>query len=107
MQVSSLYPQAAFQSGQHPRCMEINLEVKKMSLPTFNGLRKDWPEFVWKSVAEAVYTIKTALAHELKRSVKGEANIRIRSVYITEPEAYDAMWKSLENYYKDVEASVQ
>ena len=87
VQASSLNPQAAFQSGQHPRCGETNVQVKKMSLPTFNGLRKDWPEFkaVWKSVAEAVYTNKTALAHELKRSVKGEANKRIRSVYITKP----------------------
>ena len=91
VQASSLNPQAAFQSGQHPRCGETNLQVKKMSLPAFNGLRKDWPEFeaVWKSVAEAVYTNKTALAHELKRSVKGESNKRIRSVYITKPGAYD------------------
>ena len=47
------------------------------------------------------------MAHELKRSVKGEANKRIRSVYITKPEAYDVMWKRLENYYEDVGASVQ
>ena len=109
VQASSLNPQAAFQSGQHPRCSETNVQVKKMSLPTFNGLRKDWPEFkaVWKSVAEAVYANKTALAHELKRSVKGEANKRIQSVYITKPEAYDVMWKRLENYYEGVEASVQ
>ena len=105
VQASSLNPQAAFKSGQHPRCSETNVQVKKMSLPTFN----DWPEFkaVWKSVAEAVYANKTALAHELKRSVKGEANKRIRSVYITKPEAYDVMWRRLENYYEDVEASVQ
>ena len=45
-----------------------------MSLPTFNGLRKDWPEIkaVWKSVAEAVYTNKTALAHELKNLLKAK-----------------------------------
>ena len=106
---ASLNPQAAFQSGQYPRCGETNVQVKKMSLPSFNGLRKDWPEFkaVWKSVPEAVYTNKTALAHELKRSVKGEANKRIRSVYISKPEAYDVLWKRLENYYEDVGASVQ
>ena len=80
-----------------------------MSLPTFSGQRKDWPEFkaVWKSVAEAVYANKTALAHELKRSVKGEASKRIRSVYVTKPEAYDLMWRKLESHYEDVRASVQ
>ena len=53
------------------------------------------------------YTNKTALAHELKRSVKGEAIQRIRSVYITRPEAYDEMGKKLEVHYDDVSASVQ
>ena len=47
------------------------------------------------------------MAHELERPVKAEANKRIRSVYITKPEAYDVMWKRLENYYEDVGASVQ
>jgi hypothetical protein len=80
-----------------------------MELPTFNGRRRDWPEFkaIWKSVAESAYHNKTALAHELKRSVKGEASKRIKSVYITKPEAYDLMWSKLESYYEDVGASVQ
>ena len=38
-----------------------------------------------KSVAEAAYNKRTALAHELKESVKGEASIRIKSVYVTKP----------------------
>ena len=67
------------------------------------------PEFktVWKSVAEAALRNKTALAHELKRSVEGEASKRIKSVYITKLEAYDIMWQKLESYYEDVGASVQ
>jgi hypothetical protein len=48
-----------------------------------------------------------ALAHELKRSVKGEASQRIHSVYITRPEAYGTMWKKLEEHYDDTSASVQ
>ena len=54
---------------------------KKMSLPTFSGQRKDWPEFktVWKQLAEGAIKNKTALAHELKRLVKGEASQRIGS----------------------------
>jgi hypothetical protein len=89
--------------------VDSNVQIKKMSLPTFSGQRKDWPEFkaVWKSMAETVYTNKTALAHELKRSVKGEASKRIRSIYVTKPEAYEVMWKRLENHYEDVGASVQ
>ena len=92
-----------------PTGMGPRVQVKKMSLPTFNGHRKEWPEFkaIWKSVAETAYFNKTTLAHELKRSVKGEASKRIRSVYITKPEAYDVMWQKLESYYEDVGASVQ
>ena len=44
---------------------------------------------------------------ELKRSVKGEASKRIRSIYVTKPEAYDIMWQKLESHYEDVSASVQ
>ena len=86
-----------------------NISLKKTSLPTFSGLRKDWPEFkaVWKQLAESVYSNKTALAHGLKRPVKGEASQRIRSVYITRPEAYDTMWRKLEAHYDDASASVQ
>ena len=79
-----------------------------MSLPTFSGLRRDWPEFkaVWKSIAEISSYNKTALAHELKRSVKGEAKLH-KSVFITKPEAYDIMWEKLELHYEDTSASVQ
>lgn len=85
------------------------VHLKKMSLPTFSGQRKDWPEFkaVWKQLAEGAIKNRTALAHELKRSVKGEASQRIKSVYVTKPEAYDTMWKKLEDYYDDTSATVQ
>ena len=55
---------------------DSTISLKRMSLPTFSGLRRDWPEFkaVWKSIAGTSSYNKTALAHELKRSVKGEAN---------------------------------
>ena len=80
-----------------------------MELSTFSGHRRDWPEFktVWRSVAESALRNKTALAHELKRSVRGEASKRIKLVYVTKPEAYDTMWQKLESYYEDVGASVQ
>ena len=83
--------------------------LMKMTLPIFSGQQKDWPEFkaVWKQLAEGVYKNKTALAHELKSSVKGEANQRIKLVYVTKPEAYDAMWKKLEDFHDDASATVQ
>ena len=58
-------------------------------------------------MAEGAIKNRTALAHELKRSVKGEASQRIKSVYVTKPEAYDTMWKKLEDYYDDTSATVQ
>ncbi len=99
-------PQSASQCP--PTSLSPQVQVKK-HLPTFNGYRKDWPELktIWKSVAETAFFNKTALAHELKRSVKGEASKRIRSVYVTKPEAYDVMWQRLENYNEDVGTSVQ
>ena len=78
-----------------------HVQVKKMALPTFNGQRKDWPEFkaVWESVAELAYPNRTALAHELKISVKGKASRRIRSVNVTKLEAYAVMWHKLESFW--------
>ena len=86
-----------------------SVQLRKMELPTFSGHRRDWPEFkiVWRSVAESALRNKTALAHELKRSVRGEASKRIKSVYVTKPEAYDTMWQKLESYYKDVGAKFE
>lgn len=79
------------------------VSINNKDPPNFSGQRKDWPEFktVWKQLAERAYKNKTALAlvHELKRSVKGEASQRIKSVYATKPEAYDAMWKKLEDFF--------
>ena len=74
------------------------VHLKKMSLPTFSSQKKDSPEFktVWKQLAEGAIKNKTALAHELKRSVKGEASQTMKSVYVTKPEAYDGMWRKLE-----------
>jgi len=96
-------------SGRISSSTHSNVQLKKISLPTFSGLRKDWPEFknVWRQLAENSYTNQTALAHELKRYVKGEASLRIRSVYVTKPEVYDIMWKKLEAHYEDSSASVE
>ena len=33
--------------------------------------------------------------------------LTVKSVYVTKPEAYDAMWKKLEDYYDDTSATVQ
>ena len=96
-------------ADQSEGAVATGVHLKKMSLSIFSGQQKDWPEFktVWKQLAEGAYKNKTALAHELKRSVKGEANQRIKSVYVTKPEAYDTMWKKLEDYYDDTSATVQ
>ena len=92
-----------------PSNQDSTIRLKRMALPTFSGLRKDWPEFkaVWKSMAESASYNKTALAHELENSVKGEAKHRIKSVFVTKPEAYDIMWEKLECHYGDTTASVQ
>ena len=83
-------PQSA--SQRPPTRLGPQIQVTKISLPTFIGHRKNWPEFT---------------THELKRSVKGETSTRTRSVYFTKLEAYDVMWQKLENYYENVGASVQ
>ena len=107
--IHSVGPQPTLHLSPKSLGFNSRVQVKKMSLPIFSGNRKEWPEFkaIWKSVAETAYQNKTALAHELKRSVKGDASRRIRSVYVTKPEAYDVMWQKLESFYEDVGASVQ
>ena len=76
-----------------PSNQDTAVRLKRMSLPTFSGLRKDWPEFraVWRSMAESANY--NDVAHELKSSVRGVAKNRIKSVYVTKPEAYRIMWK--------------
>ena len=60
--IASINPPLASPFVPSRMSMDPNIQIKKMSLPTFSGQRKDWPEFkaVWKSVAEAVYANKTA-----------------------------------------------
>jgi hypothetical protein len=86
-----------------------DIHIKRSSLPEFSGHRRDWPEFkaVWRELAESAFTSKTALAHELKKAMKGPAKDRVKNVYITRPEAYDLMWARLSEYYDDSSASVQ
>ena len=60
--IASTNPPLAYPFVPSRMSMDPNIQIKKMSLPTFfSGQRKNWPEFkaVWKSVAEAVYTNKT------------------------------------------------
>lgn len=85
-----------------------DIRLEKTSLPTFSGFRQDWPEFkaVWRELAEKHYTNKTALAHELKKALKGGSSQWVRAVYITKPEAYDEMWRRLEAFYDNKSASV-
>ena len=71
--IPSVGPQPTLHLRPNSLGFNSRVQVKKMALPTFSGNRKDWPEFkaIWKSVAETACQNKTALAHELKRSVKG------------------------------------
>ena len=85
MNVSSYQPGSHGMPAQSSGVSSVDtpgVHLKKMSLPTFSGQRKDWPEFktVWKQLAEGAVKNKTALAHELKRSVKGEATMGDKSV---------------------------
>ena len=102
-----MYRSPAVQNNPNPAYPAVHL--KRFSLPEFSGHRKDWPEFraVWRHLAEGSYASETALACELKRSLKGEALERVKNIYITRPDAYGAMWKRLSEYYDDVTASVQ
>jgi hypothetical protein len=86
-----------------------DMHLKKISLPEFSGSRKDWPEFraVWKELAENSYLSKSALAFELKRSLKGTALEKVKHIYVTKPDAYDLIWARLSEYYDDTTACVQ
>ena len=85
-----------------------DIQIKKISLPEFSGARKDWPEFkaIWRELAERAFSSKSALAFELKRSLKGTARDKVKNVYVTKPDAYETMWCRLSEYYDDVSAGV-
>ena len=102
-------------SRQHPLIGDrsdkgaCDLHLKRITLPEFSGSRKDWPEFkaVWRELAESTIHSVTALAYELKRSLKGYAREMVQNIYITKPAAYELIWKRLCEHYDDVSASVQ
>ena len=86
------------------------IHTKRPSLPIFSGERSDWPEFrvVWKSLAEGQFRNKMQLALELKRCCpKGRAFESLNNVYVTSEEAYEEMWRRLEEDYGDPGLSVQ
>jgi hypothetical protein len=101
------YSQAA--PSNSPFAQSSDVHLRKTSLPTFSGERKDWPEFkaIWRELAESVYRNPTTLAYELKRSLKGSALDKVKHIYVTKPDAYTMIWQRLCDYYDDVTACVQ
>lgn len=85
-----------------------DIHIKKINLPEFSGQRRDWPEFkaIWRELAESALSSRSALAYELKRSLKGQAKDRVKNVFVTKPEAYETMWSRLCEYYDDISAGV-
>ena len=77
---------------------------KKRDLPTFSGLRKDWPEFkmLWRELVEVAITNPLARATELKRSVNGDAKKEIQNISAGSVGSYDLMWAKLCAYYDNV-----
>jgi len=85
------------------------IRLEKTSLPTCSGKRSEWPEFkaVWRSLAEPNIHDRSALAYQLKSSLRGSALEKVRNVYVTRPNAHDLLWSRLSEFYDDTSACVQ
>ena len=85
------------------------IKIKRVELPTFSGLREDWPEFktLWPRLALSAFSCKLVLAKELRDSLVGTTPINlVKCIPITCPDSYDAMWTRLSLHYDDAAASV-
>jgi hypothetical protein len=82
---------------------------KKCDPPTFDGNRREWPEFrtVWRKHAESEYDTDEERAWALKQSMKGRPSKAIAAVYSTQPNAYERIWQRLDSIYGDASMSVQ
>ena len=85
------------------------VQLKKREIPTFSGLRKDWPEFksLWEKIVVPALPNRTALASELKKSCKGGPAIHeISNISAVADDAYNLMWSNLCAHYGNVTLSV-
>ena len=85
------------------------VQLKKREIPTFSGLRKDWPEFksLWEKIVVPALPNRTALASELKKSCKGGPAIHeISNISAGADDAYNLMWSNLCAHYGNVTLSV-
>lgn len=86
-----------------------DVKVSRVELPRFSGRRRDWPEFkvLWPQLALPSFRTKETLASQLRKSVENSsAEKLIRSIQITGPQAFDAMWGRLSEFYDDEASSV-
>ena len=86
------------------------VKIKRAELPTFSGLREDWPEFktLWPRLAIPAFSCKELLALELRRCLVGQvAKDQVKNIPITGPESFSVMWDKLNLYYEDPAASVK
>lgn len=85
------------------------VKIKRAELPTFSGLREDWPEFktLWPRLALPAFSSRETLALELRRCLVGEtAKNQVKCIPITGPHSFDIMWNRLSLFYEDPSASV-
>ena len=85
------------------------LNFKKRELPTFSGKRKDWAEFksLFEGLVMPYIENKTALASELKTACQtGDAFSEISHISAGSTNAFDKMWKCLNDHYGNVTLSV-
>ena len=96
--------------GHHYIKSDDNVKYERMSIPTFSGLNKIWPQFKveWIEIAENAYRNPVVRAKELKRAVKGtNAEYILEPIANTHAGAYEEMWKRLCKAYDNINVSVQ
>lgn len=75
----------------------VNSKFKKSSPPSFEGTKRDWPEFrtVWRRYATFEFQSVEDRASALRRSLGGEALQCAHSILSSKPNADERMWDRL------------
>lgn len=77
--------------------------LPRIQLPLFSGRYEDWPSFrdlFLSIIGKDASTTKVEKLHYLKTSLKGEADLLIRTLATT-GENYDRAWSTLSSYYEN------
>jgi len=90
-------------AGVDSKMVPFRTTLPRIQLPSFSGAYEDWPAFrdlFTSIIGKDGSTSQVEKLHYLKASLKGEAELLVRSLPTTS-ENYERAWKALTDHYEN------